>query len=752
MEGGDLTKLLSDADTLERSKKVQSLWRAPSGEQRQQLRLYNSFTRRKEIFVPEDGERVSWYTCGPTVYDASHMGHARAYISFDILRRVLTDYFNYDVQYVMNITDIDDKIIKRARVHYLLDRYKQSSHKKDVILADLREALTQFLTMINKEDCQDKKSAYSNIDKKCRDLLQEYEQLTTPDPPTAELYEAFSEPLGNHLDRRDGFNVTDNAIFAALPKFWENDFHADMRALNVLPADILTRVSEYVPEIVQFIQKIVSSGYAYEADGSVYFDTKAFDQSDKHHYCKLVPEAFGDTKALEEGEGVLSEQSRGKRTAMDFALWKASKPGEPAWDSPWGRGRPGWHIECSAMATEVLGDKLDIHAGGVDLRFPHHDNEIAQSEAAFGSDAWVNYFLHSGHLTITGCKMSKSLKNFITIKEALKKNTARQIRIAFLLHSWKDTLDYSDAVMDGAVQFEKTINEFFLNIKDLLRSSAADDHSKWNEEDLKLRDKFFADKKTIHNALCDSVDTRTVMDTIRKMISDTNVYNREAASNGRSPHPALLRLIALYLTKMMRIFGVFDADDSIGPSVQIAGGSGTVNLEEVVLPYVRALADFRDEIRQEARGLEKAGKILQLCDKVRDDILPNLGVRLEDREGDNQPSAIKLVDRETLLREKEAKVKVEQEKKAEKERKRLELEQARLAKEKILQTPPDQLFRLQIDKYSQFDGKGIPTHDEKGQELSKGQIKKLQKAYEQHEAQFNKRVTNGHAAPVNGEA
>lgn len=156
--------------------------------------------------------------------------------------------------------------------------------------------------------------------------------------------------------------------------------------------------------------------------------------------------------------GVLSDQSHGKRQAMDFALWKASKPGEPAWDSPWGRGRPGWHIECSVMATEVLGNKLDIHAGGIDLRFPHHDNEIAQSEACFESDSWVNYFLHSGHLTITGCKMSKSLKNFITIKEALKDNSARQIRIAFLLHSWKDTLDYSPSVMEGAVQLEKLLN------------------------------------------------------------------------------------------------------------------------------------------------------------------------------------------------------------------------------------------------------------------------------------------------------
>ena len=151
-------------------------------------------------------------------------------------------------------------------------------------------------------------------------------------------------------------------------------------------------------------------------------------------------------------------QCHGKRQAMDFALWKNSKPGEPAWDSPWGRGRPGWHIECSVMATEVLGEKLDIHAGGFDLRFPHHDNEIAQSEAYFESDSWVNYFLHAGHLTISGCKMSKSLKNFTTIQDALKQHSARQIRLMFLLHSWRGTMDYSANVMDLAVQYEKTLN------------------------------------------------------------------------------------------------------------------------------------------------------------------------------------------------------------------------------------------------------------------------------------------------------
>ena len=163
----------------------------------------------------------------------------------------------------------------------------------------------------------------------------------------------------------------------------------------------------------------------------------------------MVPEAYGNQSALQEGEGDLSvgaEKLQEKRSQNDFALWKNSKPGEPAWPSPWGMGRPGWHIECSAMASEILGQNVDIHSGGVDLKFPHHDNEIAQTEAYYNCPQWVNYFLHTGHLHIDGCKMSKSLKNFISINDALKQHSAAQLRVAFLLHQWKDTLDYSRSV------------------------------------------------------------------------------------------------------------------------------------------------------------------------------------------------------------------------------------------------------------------------------------------------------------------
>ena len=210
--------------------------------------------------------------------------------------------------------------------------------------------------------------------------------------------------------------VTDQKIFRDFAAYWENEYFKDMDDLNILRPNVLTRVSEYVPEIVDFVQKIVDNGFGYEVDGSVYFDTVKFDNTDGHNYAKLEPWSAGNVKLLQEGEGELSRDLKGKKTSSDFALWKKSKQGEPAWDSPWGLGRPGWHIECSAMAGDVLGERLDIHSGGIDLAFPHHDNEIAQCEGYFNCKQWVNYFLHAGHLHIEGQKMSKSLKNFVTIQ------------------------------------------------------------------------------------------------------------------------------------------------------------------------------------------------------------------------------------------------------------------------------------------------------------------------------------------------
>nr|XP_054380101.1 cysteine--tRNA ligase, cytoplasmic isoform X4 [Pongo abelii] len=638
------------------------------------------------------------------------MGHARSYISFDILRRVLKDYFKFDVFYCMNITDIDDKIIKRARQNHLFEQYREKRPEAAQLLEDVQAALKPFSVKLNETTDPDKKQMLERIQHAVQLATEPLEKavqcrLTGEEVNSCVevLLEEAKDLLSDWLDSTLGCDVTDNSIFSKLPKFWEGEFHRDMEALNVLPPDVLTRVSEYVPEIVNFVQKIVDNGYGYVSNGSVYFDTAKFASSEKHSYGKLVPEAVGDQNALQEGEGDLSisaDRLSEKRSPNDFALWKASKPGEPSWPCPWGKGRPGWHIECSAMAGTLLGASMDIHGGGFDLRFPHHDNELAQSEAYFENDCWVRYFLHTGHLTIAGCKMSKSLKNFITIKDALKKHSARQLRLAFLMHSWKDTLDYSSNTMESALQYEKFLNEFFLNVKDILRAPVdiTGQFEKWGEEEAELNKNFYDKKTAIHKALCDNVDTRTVTEEMRALVSQCNLYMAARKAVRKRPNQALLENIALYLTHMLKIFGAVEEDSSLG--FPVGGPGSSLSLEATVMPYLQVLSEFREGVRKIARE-QKVPEILQLSDALRDDILPELGVRFEDHEG--LPTVVKLVDRNTLLKEREEKRRVEEEKRKKKEeaaRRKQEQEAAKLAKMKI---PPSEMFLSETDKYSKFD-------------------------------------------------
>uniref|UniRef100_A0A8C5SZS3 Cysteine--tRNA ligase, cytoplasmic n=1 Tax=Laticauda laticaudata TaxID=8630 RepID=A0A8C5SZS3_LATLA len=698
---------------LSKNKRTQPHWTPPQGTAQPKLCLYNSLTRNKDVFQPQNGNQVKWYCCGPTVYDASHMGHARSYISFDILRRVLKDYFKYDVFYCMNITDIDDKIIKRARQNYLFEQYMEQRPSATQLLENVKLASMLFSAKLEETSDPDKKQMLERMQKSVRAALEPLENGLQKKLSEGEVNKyaevEAKDTLSEWLDTKLGSQVTDNSIFSKLPKFWEEEYHKDMAALNVLSPDVLTRVSEYVPEIVDFVQKIVDNGYGYVSNGSVYFDTLKFDASEKHTYAKLVPEAVGDQKALQEGEGDLSisvDRLNEKRSPNDFALWKSSKPGEPSWDSPWGKGRPGWHIECSAMAGSILGDSMDIHGGGFDLRFPHHDNELAQSEAYFDNDHWVRYFLHTGHLTIAGCKMSKSLKNFITIKDALKQHTARQLRLAFLMHSWKDTLDYSKNTMESAIQYEKFISVSYFPVFSLFcyqiikcpvllfLSSCA---------------RFFYDKKkAVHEALCDNIDTRTVLEELRSLVSQCNSYNAAKKTSRQMPNRMLLENISIYLTHIFKVFGAIESEEGIG--FPVGRNAHALNLESTVMPYLHVLSEFREGVRQIAKG-KKVLEVLQLCDSLRDDILPEHGVRFEDHEG--LPTVVKLVDRDTLLKEREEKEKA-----------------AKLAKMKV---SPGEMFKSEHDKYSKFDENGLPTHDVEGKELSKGQMKKLKKMYEAQE-------------------
>ncbi|GBP43426.1 Cysteine--tRNA ligase, cytoplasmic [Eumeta japonica] len=623
------------------SKRTQPFWIPPPVLQKPVLKLYNSLTRAKEEFVSAQDNLVTWYSCGPTVYDASHMGHARFAAAIETLKSAV-------------LSKNEDEILKA----------------------------------------------------KC------------------ELLNSAKDPISDWLDNKFGDSVKDNGIFTTLSRHWENEFHRDMKSLNVLPPDILTRVSEYIPQIIQYIEKIIENGLAYESNGSVYFHVNEFDNREKHHYARLVPEAYGDVRSLQEGEGDLSDETAEKRSPTDFALWKRSKSGEPSWDSPWGKGRPGWHIECSAMASDVCGQKLDIHTGGVDLKFPHHDNEIAQSEAYFDAPGWVNYFLHTGHLTISGCKMSKSLKNFITIADALKRHTARQLRFAFLLHSWKDTLDYSDNTMEIAIQTEKVFNEYFLTVKDAMRSGYDEGcGGVWEAEEQQLHRKLCDVKAQVHAALCDNIDTRGAIEALRDFVSASHQYLRRAPARS-SP---ILAAGARYVTDILHIFGTIEGPrGGIGFPV---GESGSVCLEETVMPYLEALSNFRAGVRDAARAAG-AGDVLRLCDELRDATLPELGVRLEDKA---DRTVVKLVSKEELMKEKEEKNRLE----AEKLRKKQELLDIQRAKEEQKKIPPSEMFKKESDKYSKFDEKGIPTHDSTGKELSKGLIKKLQKLYQAQEKKYS---------------
>lgn len=278
------------------------------------------------------------------------------------------------------------------------------------------------------------------------------------------IFGGADDILEPYLDSlyKETVSANDHQTWTDVTQYWEKQFMQDMDDLNVMRADVVTRVTEYVPQIVDFVDKIIQKGFAYETEGNVWFDIAGFEKAG-NPYARLRPQSRNDKALQEEGEGSLGKSLGGKKSDSDFALWKKSKAGEPSWPSPWDEGRPGWHIECSVMASDVLGSEIDVHSGGIDLAFPHHDNELAQSEAYYCEHGhehnWVKYFMHMGHLSISGSKMSKSLKNFQTIRDALKTDyTPRSMRIVFLLGKWNDGVEVSPSMRSMANSWESSIN------------------------------------------------------------------------------------------------------------------------------------------------------------------------------------------------------------------------------------------------------------------------------------------------------
>uniref|UniRef100_A0A6U0T1A9 cysteine--tRNA ligase n=1 Tax=Eucampia antarctica TaxID=49252 RepID=A0A6U0T1A9_9STRA len=626
------------------------------------LMVMNSMTRKKERFVTIDGSRsVKWYMCGPTVYAPSHMGHARTYLGFDIIRRILSSHFGYDVTLVMNVTDIDDKIIQRANEQNI--------------------------------ECD------------------------------------------------------------TLSKQFEAEFHEDMANLGVRPPDVLTRVTEYIDDIVTYIKTIVDKKMAYESNGSVYFDVNEFSNADGMSYCKLEPEQINNAELLAEGEGKLTQDfATDKHSPRDFALWKKSKPGEPSWDSPWGPGRPGWHIECSVMASDIFSQlsglpsaedcgnacRMDIHSGGVDLKFPHHDNEMAQAEAHSGCNQWVNYFVHAGHLHIKGFKMSKSLKNFITIRDALENNTARQIRLCFLLHKYNAPMDYGDNTMSHSLVTEKLFVEFFHNVKAVLREGNIINIQRWDESARQLQNTLSDIKSRVDAALRDDFDTPASINALSDLVKATNLYLDSCVARQITPVNLLLRNAAVYITHIFRIFGLIP--DSAGGEIgfPIGGAGDAADLEEALTPVLDSLMQFRASVRDFAR-VKDTGGVLSECDKFRDDVLPVLGIRLEDKTGGK--SVWKLADPNELMKEREQR-ELEKQRKLEEKRKAVEEKAKKDALNKL--SPEEFMKQLTLDdnglsKYSKFDDTtGVPTHLHDGEQLTKGQQKKAKKEFEGQRKKYEK--------------
>ncbi|KZT29170.1 cysteinyl-tRNA synthetase [Neolentinus lepideus HHB14362 ss-1] len=731
------------------------------------LKVYNSLTRSKTQFTPKNGRHVKWYNCGPTVYDASHMGHARNYVTQDVLRRIMTDYFGYDVHFVMNITDIEDKIIIRARQNHLYNSYlSKVTALNPTLIEEVRSAWAAYLQSklskglpegfaqdgASSDELFDRIREYANDSQWRSECLKRDEKfsmhltvadrsftaLSTASRQLADgqtdaqfaqtLVEASSDVLSEWLDKQFKTNVTDHSIFRSLSSYWEDRFFEDMSRLRVREPDTITRVTEYVPEIVSYVQRIIENGYAYEVDGSVYFDTRTFDGTDGHFYAKLEPWSKGNQKLIEEGEGALTD-SLGRRSPSDFALWKASKPGEPAWPSPWGPGRPGWHIECSVMATAVLGENIDIHSGGIDLAFPHHDNEMAQSEAYHNHGPWVNYFLHTGHLHIEGLKMSKSLKNFITIDEILRKYTARQLRLAFLTQQWNARMDFSESLMTGEVKsIETGFNNFFSVVKALLMDTdcaKADGQHRYGEAEQGLIQHLHASQTAFRTALCDSFNTPGALEALRTLVSRTNTYIN---SPGKDLNIKVVEYVAKWVGRMLRIFGLGEGELSeIGWGQDLGKETTAINREEILMPYLRTLSSFRDGVRKLAiaKGDSAFKDILALCDKLRDVDLVPLGVALDDQE--DGKALVKIVSPEELMQAREEKRK-QAEARAAKKVAQVESErQKRIQKLEKGRVPPEEIFKppnVQEGAYRSWNGQGLPLTDGEGKELSKNQNKK----------------------------
>ena len=457
------------------------------------MKLFNSMTMQKEKFVPIEAGRVSMYACGPTVYNYIHVGNARPLIMFDVLRRYL-EYRGYEVKFVQNFTDVDDKIIKRAN----------------------EEGIT-----------------------------------------SKEVSEKYIE-----------------------------EYYKDVQGLGVREASIHPKATENIEQIIEMVKTLIEKGYAYEVNGDVYYRTFKFGD-----YGKLSHQPLEDLQA-----GARIDVADIKENPMDFALWKSAKPDEPSWDSPWGKGRPGWHIECSAMSNRYLGKTIDIHCGGQDLIFPHHENEIAQSEAANGCK-FVNYWMHNGFISVDNKKMSKSLNNFFTVRDAAGEYGYNAIRMFMLMSHYRSPLNYSGEILMQANSALERLSTARANL-DFFAANGVDGA-------MSAEEKTFADglgryRVRFCEVMDDDLNTADAVAVIFELVREINA----AVSPASNPTKALAK----------ECTAIFD---------ELAGVLG--------LPISKPEEDIGAEVEKliEARQAARKAKNFAEADRIRDE-LKAMGIVLED--------------------------------------------------------------------------------------------------------------------------
>lgn len=455
------------------------------------MKLYNTLTRKKEKFEPIDKGHVKMYTCGPTVYNYIHVGNARPMVVFDTLRRFFI-YMGYDVKYIVNFTDIDDKIINKA-------------NEEDISIGQV-------------------------ADKYIKAFLEDAEGLN--------LYE-------------------------------EKTIHP--------------RATEYIAEMIQFIEELIEMDAAYNVDGNVYFNVK-------------MAKNYGDLSKMDIDElvsGSRVEISEEKKNPMDFSLWKKAKEGEPYWDSPWGKGRPGWHIECSVMSRALLGDTIDIHAGGEDLQFPHHENEIAQSETLTGK-TFANFWMHNGMLNIDNQKMSKSKDNFLLVREIKEEYDLEVLRFFLLSAHYRSPINFNREVMEQTKNSLDRLYNAKNNLEYLIEKS---DREELNSDEEKLISQIDGFKEQFVNNMKDDLNTADAISSMFELVRLANLKLDESSSK-----PIIEKTHKL-LTELGDVLGILYKNDEI--------------LEEEILKLI----DKRIQARKD--------KDYKLSDDIRDE-LKEKGIVLED--------------------------------------------------------------------------------------------------------------------------